>query len=274
MQNNKYRIGKYEIFIPENFGLPNFQENCRLYDRFLPVLASFLPENTKIIDVGANIGDTLFSLINECENDILCVEASDVFFEFLKNNIKLLSNPDSIRVKSINEFVGTGRYNGFFEHTHLGTAKLVDDENFKISFKLLDDLVALKNNISLLKVDTDGFDFDVIMSANQIINESQPILFWENLIENMNQLESYKEFYNWLENNGYEYFCVFDNFGNIVFDSKDYKLLEKLNNYLISMELNLSVRTIYYFDIVACTSKYKNVVDSAIIKYKEKYIKQ
>jgi FkbM family methyltransferase len=265
--------GKYKIEIPPNYALPNFQQSFKLYDRFLPVLAKNINSDKIIIDVGANIGDTLFALIQNCKNPIICIEPSDIFFPYLENNLKRISFDDFSRVKTIKKFVGTGLITGTLTHTEGGTAglkaSLFPDSITHIALdKLVDDV----SNILLLKVDTDGFDFDVIRSAEEILSHSEPILFWENEISEDFQHKGFNELYFLLEKKGYKYIYIFDNYGNLITEEVNFLTLKNINSYLYSMKKHNCTRTFYYTDILASTERNHILVKKAINEYKVKWI--
>jgi len=270
---SKYKIGNYEIQIPHNFPLPSFQESAKLYDRFLPVLVKSINSNKLIIDVGANIGDTVIALIQNCKNPIICIEPSDIFFPYLENNLKRISSIDFSRIKLIKKLVGTGLISGILNHTLEGTASLrVVENSNSITHVALDKLVDNISNVSLIKVDTDGFDFDVILSAEEILSHSQPILFWENLIVEDLQFKGFNELYSVLEGKGYNHIYIFDNFGNLITEEANFETLKNINSYAYSMEKHNCTRTFYYTDILASTEKDHTLVKKAINEYKMEWI--
>lgn len=272
-QKGKYKIGKYEIEIPPNYALPNYQKHIKLYDRFLPVLAKHLSSHKLIIDVGANIGDTAIAILQQCENPIICIEPSEVFFPYLEENIKNLTPTDLKRMKTINKFVGTGLLSGELNHSFWGTAtvNVVEDHN-EITHIGLDILIADSSDVILLKVDTDGFDFDVIKSAKKILADSEPILFWENQMSEDFQCNGFKELYALLTKQGYKYIYIFDNFGNLITEEADFKTLENINAYIYSMDKYGCTRSFNYTDILAATEKNYLIVKGAINEYKLNWI--
>jgi FkbM family methyltransferase len=270
---SKYKIGKYEIEIPPNFALPNFQLSFKLYDRFLPVLAKNINSDKVIIDVGANIGDTVIALIQNCKNPIICVEPSDIFFPYLENNLKRISSVDFSRVKTIKKYVGTGLISGTLNHIEAGTASLkVIESSNSITHIALDKLVDDVSNVLLLKVDTDGFDFDVIKSAEEILSKSKPILFWENEISEDFQYKGFDELYSMLEIKGYNYIYIFDNFGNLITEETNFETLKNINSYLYGMKKHNCTRTFYYTDVLASTERNQILVKKAINEYKMEWI--
>ena len=131
MRKSEYKLGKYKLEIPANFVLHKYRKSHRLYDQFLPVLAKQLPPNKLIIDVGANIGITTIALLQRCSNPIICIEPSDIFYPYLKRNLKKLTHKDINRVKTFKKLVGTGLFSGRLSHSIMGTAKVIINKEQK-----------------------------------------------------------------------------------------------------------------------------------------------
>jgi len=270
---SKYKIGNISLIIPPNYALPRYQQKFKLYDRFLPFLVKHLKSNGIIIDVGANIGDTTLALIQNCENPIYAIEPSSYFYSFLEKNINSLDFTSRNRIRLFKKLIGSGTINGSLNHTKKGTASINPENLNNISeFISLDSLIEPSTEVNLLKVDTDGFDFDVLLSAKEIIIRDRPILFWENEIIDDFQISGFKQLYQFLAENGYNNVCIFDNFGNIITIENDFKTLENINQYLFSMKKCNCTRTFYYVDVLAFTEK-ESQVFKPIQEYKEDNIK-
>ncbi len=272
INNKKIQIDNKSLTVPLNHPLDSFMNQYKLYDRFLPILVSHLPKEGKIIDIGANVGDTLYATIDRCSNNIICVEAADDFYELLEININALNEGQRERVSALKRMVGTGRFTGTLEQTHGGTASLKVDEKTTQNYFSLDFLIDDKSAVNLIKVDTDGFDFDVIESAKQICKESKPILFWENEISEDFQLNGFEQMYYNLLELGYDTLYIFDNFGNIIFENSNFETLKQLNTYIYSMKKYDCTRTIFYTDVLAVSDKHKGLVTNAIEDYKRSCI--
>lgn len=272
-RKNVYRIGAIELDTPENYGNIEFQNKFKLYDRFLPVLAEVISSNDLIIDVGANIGDTTIAIVQKCINPIVAIEPSEIFLPYLEKNFSKLPENQKNRIEVIKKLIGTGCISGNLSHNEWGTASVNSNTDSKQeTHTALDACIKKLSNVILLKSDTDGFDFDVIKSAEKLIDQSKPILFWENEIRQEFQSKGFDELYEWLETKGYEYIYVFDNFGNLLTIEKNFSTLKNLNAYIYTMDVNNCKRTIYYTDILACTNKNKDLVSKAIEKYKNEWI--
>jgi FkbM family methyltransferase len=270
-----YKVGDYLLDCPENYGNIDFVSKFKLYDRFLPVLVKFISSEKVIVDVGANIGDTTISIVGRCDNPIVSIEPSDFFYSFLLKNISKLDVNQRSRIKIVKNLVGSGTFGGELHHEDWGTASVKFVSEGDVSQHIpLDKLIDDMTNVALIKVDTDGFDFDVINSAKKILTASQPILYWENQINEDFQKDGYSALYRVLESMGYKYIYIFDNYGNLITVESDFQTLENINSYIFSMEVHECTRTIYYTDILACTELYSTQVEMAIDEYRRNCIKK
>jgi len=271
VHNQKYKIGEYKIVIPSSSNLPRNQRKHSLYDRFLPILASHLTSGT-IIDVGANIGDTLAAMAQNCSNSFICIEPSDMFFNYLEENANSIQQKSGQQIKLIKEMIGCGCLSGSLMGNG-STAHLEITNNPILSKHVpLDTLIDKHSDIVLIKSDVDGFDFDVIRSSEETLIQSEPILFWENEIADDFQYEEYSKLYDFLEKKEYSNLYIFDNFGNLLVEESNFKTLRNINTYLYNMIKYKATRTFFYTDILASTEKRKSVVENAIADYKNNYI--
>jgi FkbM family methyltransferase len=266
-----YKIGKINIKTPPQYLLAKYQDQFKLYDQFLPFLCGNMNQTGAIIDIGANIGDTTIAILQRCNNQIISIEASDYFFKYLENNIDQLDNENRKRITIVKKLVGTGTLNGFLNDPTHGTASLQINNSAENQFFKLDEIINQNDSISLIKVDTDGYDFDVILSAKEIILKHSPILFWENEIIDEFQINGFAKLYQFLHENGYNQIVIFDNFGNIISEETDFHTLTNINSYLLSMRQFNCTRTFYYVDVLASNSDQVNI-SNLILKYKSERI--
>jgi FkbM family methyltransferase len=236
----------------------------RLYDRFLPVLCRHLPEGW-IVDVGANVGDTAVAIARKCPNPILSVEASSDFFPLLERNTA------GLPVRCVRAMAGTGRHGG--QLVRLGpSASLSRSDTESSGAEPLDGLLNKAgipaHQIVLIKTDTDGYDADVMLSAENAIRASEPILFWENQFVDDVQEQDLHAFYNVIAALGYRHIWIFDNFGNLMLTECGYAALRDLNRYIISQERNACTRTAYYTDVLAATDRHLDRARQAVSDYR------
>jgi hypothetical protein len=120
----------------------------------------------------------------------------------------------------------------------------------------------------LIKTDTDGFDFEILLSSLSIIKEHSPILYWENEISSLKDIELAKDLLNKLGNMNYTKYILIDNFGNPLFYGCSYQFLEQINEYLFN---NISTKnnTFYYTDIVAFPERYSHLIPQIASEYND-----
>jgi FkbM family methyltransferase len=276
IKNRSYKIGSYKIQIPTSSKLPKNQKAHPLYDRFLPVLAKNLRAEGVIIDVGANVGDTLAAMIGQGDNSFVCIEPSDFFYKYLKKNTQNLNLKTAQSVKLVQTLVGVGNFSGALQHNGSTANVVLDDQSSQSNLKYarLDDIIPSDANVILLKSDVDGFDFDVIQSAERILSESEPVLFFENQIDAEFQYAGFDNLYDFLQKLGYKNIYIFDNFGNIVVENSDYHTLRNINAYLYTMKKYHTTRTFAYTDILAAPDKRLPIVNRAVDDYKRNWIRK
>jgi FkbM family methyltransferase len=261
----QYEVGQHVITLPGDHNLPPFQGAHRLYDRFLPVLCSQLPPVGVIVDVGANVGDTIAAIIQTCTNQIIAIEGYLPYFEILRGNLAVVDLDR--RVTAIHTLVGSGVQIGSLVADG-GTATFHNRGSARM--QSLDDVLAnWLDQVVLLKVDTDGWDADVISSGMAMIKASRPMLFWEGGTSGAIAFES---MYEKLAAAEYDLFWIFDNFGNLMLCECGIEELKYVDRYVASQYNHSCTRTIYYVDVLASTSKTAAEARSAIAKYRREFI--
>ncbi|GHT01402.1 hypothetical protein AGMMS50276_29320 [Synergistales bacterium] len=90
-----YSIGRFNVKLNRDHALPRIQERYKMYDRFLPFLASYLCDGV-IFDIGANVGDTLLAMLDkmnpESTSTFVCIEPDRDYFALMKKNIEVLDS--------------------------------------------------------------------------------------------------------------------------------------------------------------------------------------
>jgi FkbM family methyltransferase len=268
-----YTVGGLPLEIPRDHMLPQFQEQHPLYDRFLPFIGSAAPEGSWIVDVGANVGDTVAALVPETKASILAIEGHDTFYRYFLRNMGQLDVPARSRVRCVRALVGSGSVQGDLQ-AESGTAKLIQNSSStsSTSCRTLDEITQSQgirpDQVFLLKTDTDGFDADVLVSAKQILRSGNPILYFENQVDTREQAQRFKQLYRFLADYGYESYWVLDNFGNPLLESIESRALDMLTDYLLTQQERRSTRTFYYCDVLAAKPDRQEEITRAIERYK------
>lgn len=227
--DQKIKIGSRIMVLPPGHPLSMWHSLHKDYDNFLPKLVKGMNSNDSIIDIGANVGDTLFRFIDiNSKPNYFLIEADQYFFKYLKKNKELLEKEIQDKITLINELVGKNLKGNLTQKSNLGTKFLVESPN-GLETKNLDEIIVERNiqNIKLIKVDVDGYDYNVLLSAMNEIEKNKPNLFFEYM--SLNKIE-YIELIKTLYKIGYSEWTIINNYGKPIFEKKHYKdVLEYMN---------------------------------------------
>ncbi|WP_312089881.1 FkbM family methyltransferase [Chryseobacterium sp.] len=283
----EYKIGKYKIFPKNNHMIEKYQAQFPLYDRFLPYFCSSL--EGLIIDIGANIGDTSIAIFSQNEDCfIVGVEPDEVFFKDCIENIEL--NNLKNRFLGIQKFISTEKGAFVIEKDKTSSTGSINKseyqiENNTISFSELLQLVPseISQHFDMLKIDTDGYDWDIINSFvdSNKTKEIPRFIFFEmqtflnNDVNKTNQREEMNNNYIFaikkLIEKGFTHFSLFDNFGTYLLTTTNIEDIFKLNEYVIRSQVSNHYSTIFYFDVLAyneCEAEFtKNKISDFYAQY-------
>lgn len=270
-----YKIKEFELTLPASHRLPSYFEDYPKYDRFLPHLAKYIEGDAVIVDVGANVGDTVaFMFLSNANPIYLCIEPDAVFYRYLQHNIRKLKQfQKQAKIYSICSLVGRN-ITGVELIGKNGTKHAVISHSGGLKSKTLDEILKDRTDwecVRLIKSDVDGFDYDVIDSSIETIKKHSPILYFECHYFNNEQKESFLKTINHLISLGYSKWTLFDNFGGVMVTTSEIDIIEQLVEYVYLQNIHKSTRTIYYFDIMATTSADINLIENVLESYKQLY---
>lgn len=268
-KTRNYNYKNFSIFLPFNHMLPIYQKKHPKYDKVLPIISKYIKQNEMIIDIGANVGDTLAAMVDKNFKPIyLCIEANDEFYSYLRKNVKIIQKKiPNLKVYLFKEFVGK-KITDISLDKKVVTAK-ANLMSGNIKSKALDDILddfEITEKINLLKTDTDGFDYDVLVSSLKTIEKHKPLLFFECQFEQEFQKINYKNIIKKLRSLGYYHWTIFDNFGEIVATTQNLETIYSLIEYVWKQNLGKTKRTIYYYDLLASCDNNKEIVDNVILE--------
>jgi FkbM family methyltransferase len=179
------------LLLTADHRLPQIVASCPTFGEPLALLVQTLDHDpVRLIDVGANIGDTVALLEaaapGRCR--ILCIEPDPEFAELCRANTEAMPGIELIRsfVSDVEGAVATTR------HHRPGTAMTriegwagadPSDPGAHERTRRLDRLAAgfveAHGGVDVLKIDTDGFDAKVLRSARTLLGAHHPCLFFE-----------------------------------------------------------------------------------------------
>jgi hypothetical protein len=136
------------------------------------------------------------------------------------------------------------------------------------SYHQLDELLnnTNKKRVKLLKIDTDGFDWDVLNSSKEIILRSHPMIYFEIFTENVTAYKNYCDSISLLSLQGYKDYFIFDNFGGFI-AKLQLEGLDSLMKYVLKQNEGTTTRTIHYFDVLTCLNEDSTLIESILDKY-------
>jgi FkbM family methyltransferase len=231
--------------------IEHYLQDYKHYSRNLARIAKLIETTYSkfdIVDVGANIGDTI-ALIRSAGVDqpIYCVEGEPTYYQLLGENAAQFKN-----VHLIDCFVGevSGPAN-FSINSSEGTAKLDTSNPLAVELKTLDEIVQREkiDQLKLLKIDTDGFDLKVIRGGWQTISKQRPVIFFEyDAILLKEQGDDGLKIFDELAAQGYDTSLFYDNYGKLLLSTtlSESGLIHQLHHYISSKDAAFQ-----YFDICA-----------------------
>ena len=269
----RMKIGKKKLFINLSHKLPMYYYRYKNYDKALPRICQELKNIDNylgVVDIGANIGDTVSLINDEVNGKFLCIEGDDKFFPILEKNVKLIKEPSLVKIEKC--YCGD-KVDDFSVIRENGTAKIVKNKlsnNDLLSVKTLDDIIDKNMSFgpfNVLKTDTDGFEIDVLNGGKNFLKEHKPLIYFEftpQLYAANNQ--NYKDIFNLLKECGYKESLFYDNFGEVIkkINIDDYNEIEDMVN-------RIDEKNIYYYDILIYNkdkSEYSKILESELNLFK------
>ncbi len=157
---------------------------ARWHDKEMHVFRSLIAPGQTVIDVGANLGfmTTIFASLVGASGRVLSFEPSPAVFEKLEKTVaanglsqviaKRLgcgATPGTQRLQQVNRSSGNASI--------IGGA---DGASVEIRVVPLDDVPEVwMAEVSLLKIDTEGYEPQVLQGAQRLISENKPIIYLE-----------------------------------------------------------------------------------------------
>ncbi len=249
--------------MPAEHPLPGTLNDYPQYNRPLAMAVCALAscasrsEELAVIDVGANIGETVAVIEQKTPNvSYLCVEADEDIARICDFNHR-----DNPRVYTEQYFIGEhegslvclqddGRAN---PSTKLVQEANVDETTHHGRLVRLDAVAAPfveAHGLSLIKVDTEGYDFSVLRSGGALIDRYKPALYFEWFPDLLIDLKEHVwDGFDYLESLGYHHFVFFSSQGDY------YCHLSKPDHFILrSLASTASQnKTLGYFDVFAST---------------------
>jgi FkbM family methyltransferase len=189
-----------------------------LYDSEIGYIVKHLRDRASrpitAVDVGANIGDTAClaaRMVSKDDVEFICIEASEDFLELLRENTS------NLRVEIVHAIAGetTSTATKQVVTLNIGTS-FIDDGGS--SYETTIDSIVRGRQIDLIKIDTDGYEMEVIRGSVETIARCKPALFLEyapHHIRTYGKTEP-RDILKELSSMGYGDALAYDNLGHVI----------------------------------------------------------
>ncbi len=257
------QIGNQNIKIPLSHAL---RENLIVHPNINFNLARIVKyteertKNVKVIDIGANIGDTVAYIRNYSNAPVLCIDGNEKYLSILRQNIVQYSD-----ISVCQTLVGSETKETNIELKHeRGTAFIVQSDT-KNSVRTLQDILndfpAFQDS-KILKIDTDGYDGLILRGCTNYLRKSNPILFFEfdPYLFTTNNDDPFT-LIPYLKDCGYRYLIFYMSNGDYLVScdiEKDFAIINELVHYFSGRNVTL------YTDICAFAEKDKEIFDYTV----------
>lgn len=151
-------------------------------------LEQLIEPGSIVVEVGANIGTHTISLAKSVgsEGRVIAIEPQRVIFQYLCANVSLngLMNVETYNCgcgcESGTLLVPPINYSAETRQNFGGVSLKPTGDGETVQILRLDDLIGEKRRVSLVKIDVEGMEAEVLKGAIATIQESRPILYVEN----------------------------------------------------------------------------------------------
>ncbi len=216
-----YRINGRAIAINLAHQLPHCRRIQPFYSANLTRLCAFLREEfgvLRMIDVGANVGDSYCLADPRPSDAYLLIEGDARYFSLLERNTR--SDPAVRRIRALVSDEATSSGTLFAENGNARVVAAADAEADDAPWITLDailDTDAVFAGPHLLKTDVEGFDTRVLRGASGHIARTSPVLFFEHYPRLLRQAgDSDTAIFAELAQRGYSQAILYDNLGSLV----------------------------------------------------------
>jgi FkbM family methyltransferase len=176
-----YCYGPGSLLLPLSHELPFYQAAFPQYGMNVARIAravSHKYQQLSFIDVGANVGDTVAFVHSLVHVPTLAVEGDPTYFAILQKNAHIF---DDVYLERAYLGGESGSTSGIAVSAG-GTGRVVLDAQSCVLTATLDSVLArypMFAGAKLIKIDTDGMDFDILQGSHDFLVRAKPLVFFE-----------------------------------------------------------------------------------------------
>lgn len=226
------KIGKFYIKHRFSHSLPYYLRDFPDYGKNMVNIVKTIGskyQQLTVIDVGANIGDSVALIKSVIDIPALCLDGDKTFFGLLKENTRQFDNVELEKVM----LGDRGRKEKVKFHGSGGTSHL-EKQGDSSSIETLDNVLSRHKRFmqsKFLKIDTDGYDGYVLAGAKRYLSEVKPVIFFEYdpyFLKRAGYIPM--KLFHLLKQNGYIYTLIYRNTGEYLtnLESINFRVLKEL----------------------------------------------
>lgn len=158
-------------FIGQRIALGKYEE----YETML--IQRMAQDYSVFVDVGANIGYYTLLMAQKCKR-VYAIEPDKECFEILKKNVEE-NKLENVVLLNVAAGAKKEMKNLVKDSENLGNSHLGSEKGVSVNCERLDNILINEHKIDLIKIDTQGWEPEVIEGAKKIIERDKPTMFLE-----------------------------------------------------------------------------------------------
>lgn len=179
----RFELDGTELLLPLSHELPIIRSRFPGYSANLGMVGeavSRLRPNATMVDIGANVGDSVAIVRARSSMPILCIEGDATFLPYLRHNAKLHVN---VEVEPCYVETSLAQGSGVRVERSGGTARLVPNAHgAPLKVRPLAEILRSHPTFAepaLIKIDTDGHDASILRGSLDVLSAAHPVIFFE-----------------------------------------------------------------------------------------------
>lgn len=224
IKRNGYKLK----FFPTALSVTLFQDR-HSWTKEEDLLSDYLQKDDILIDIGANIGSigikgaTLLPA-----GKVYMIEAHPVTYEYMLQNIRLNNLGNILPVnKALGDNVGSVRFSNTGSDD-MNSVVNADEGGIIVPVDRLDNILVNEHKISFIKIDVEGYEFEVFKGSSETLAKTDCILF-----------EAWDEHFIKYNTSTVEVMNLLKKFGFAIYGISNKKISELPANYLANQCVNL-----------------------------------
>lgn len=218
---------------------------------------------SSVLDIGANIGDSAV-MLGSSGADLILVEPDPYYSRLLEFNVSLLHGVRRIEKVVISQRPMRGELK-----RRGGTAKVQEGKDgLSIPTMTLEE--ACDPDTKLIKIDTDGYDFEILLGALNFLAVQKPMLYFEVECPSRNAYAEATSLVDQLASIGYRHYCVWDDSGLLILGDCDQDDVLQLAESLCHGTRGAGQRTtVWGLDVLAVVPEDLPTLRKVVADYRE-----